>query len=437
MSNEVIDVQVVPSTSTALARRDSTMLMPAMTMNDAVGRRNALVEFTKTIMEKDRDFGVIPGTGTKPTLLKAGAEKLLSFFGLAIDYTATDAIKNWEAGFFYFEYKAVLSRDGVVIGTGIGSCNTKEKKYRYRNSERKCPSCGKATIIKGKAEYGGGFVCFAKKGGCGAKFSENDQAIAGQACGQVENTEPFDLVNTVQKMAQKRALVAAVLVSCNASEFFIQDVEDMDIIEGYADTAPAPVETPKPSPAQPHPAKQAPTSQPAVDPAPVPITDDESLAFMETWDAAVAARGLNCDAGGQVLVESMKKMGVDDKTITRGHTERLLAALDTGKLDAAIKKRTVAESATTPTHRVITAEAMAKIQAIDTWEQLNAAVGELAGPGVNDVAIGNGLRCAVQNIQRVGRENQISKMKLREWATAIAAGTFDWNTGKVLQKQAA
>ena len=36
-----------------------------------------------------------------------------------------------------------------------------------------CPGCKKqGAIIKGKAEYGGGYVCFGKKGGCGAKFTD-------------------------------------------------------------------------------------------------------------------------------------------------------------------------------------------------------------------------------------------------------------------------
>jgi ABC-type uncharacterized transport system YnjBCD ATPase subunit len=37
----------------------------------------------------------------------------------------------------------------------------------------------------------------------------------------------YDLTNTIVKMAQKRALVAAVLSSCGASEFFTQDLEAM------------------------------------------------------------------------------------------------------------------------------------------------------------------------------------------------------------------
>jgi len=40
-----------------------------------------------------------------------------------------------------------------------------------------CPECGvTSAIIKGKEEYGGGWLCFAKKGGCGAKFSTKPAA---------------------------------------------------------------------------------------------------------------------------------------------------------------------------------------------------------------------------------------------------------------------
>ena len=43
---------------------------------------------------------------------------------------------------------------------------------------------------------------------------------------RVPNPDVADLVNTIQKMAQKRALVAATLIATSASEFFTQDVED-------------------------------------------------------------------------------------------------------------------------------------------------------------------------------------------------------------------
>lgn len=218
-------------TDKALAVLPANSAMPALTISESVFRYNALVEFVKTVMQKDKDYGVIPGT-PKPTLLKPGAEKLCTMFGLRPVFEPVKVVEDWERGFFYYHYRCNLLRDGVVMATGEGSCNTKEKKYRWRKSERVCPQCGKPAIIKGKTEYGGGWVCFVKKDGCGAKFSDGDQSIEGQQSGQVENTEPFDLVNTILKMAQKRALVAATLIGANASEFFTQDVEDIAVIEG-------------------------------------------------------------------------------------------------------------------------------------------------------------------------------------------------------------
>lgn len=41
------------------------------------------------------------------------------------------------------------------------------------NERPKCPTCGANAIIKGKEEYGGGWLCFKKKGGCGDKFTDD------------------------------------------------------------------------------------------------------------------------------------------------------------------------------------------------------------------------------------------------------------------------
>ena len=51
------------------------------------------------------------------------------------------------------------------------------------------------------------------------------------------------MVNTIQKMAQKRALVAATLIATSASEFFTQDVEDGDLSERKIDAGPHPLGT--------------------------------------------------------------------------------------------------------------------------------------------------------------------------------------------------
>lgn len=207
-----------------ILRQDS-----ALAMENAIERYNMLVEFTRRVMQEGKDFGKIPGAGDKPTLLKPGAEKLNNLFSHYPTFTVLDKVLDFDTGRFYFQYQCDIFRveDGKRVGSGNGSCNSLEVKYRYRQGERKCPQCGKSSIIKGKEEYGGGWICFAKKGGCGAKFTDGDSSIEGQQVGRIENPEPFDLVNTIDKMAQKRSFVAATLIACNASEFFTQDIEDM------------------------------------------------------------------------------------------------------------------------------------------------------------------------------------------------------------------
>ena len=60
----------------------------------------------------------------------------------------------------------------------VGDSPTAQEAPSAQTGETRCPSCGKAgAIIKGKDEYGGGWVCFIKKKGCGAKFT-TDPALA-------------------------------------------------------------------------------------------------------------------------------------------------------------------------------------------------------------------------------------------------------------------
>jgi len=183
--------------------------MPAITLHQAVERYNQMLEFTQKVMNKDQDYGTIPGVN-KPCLYKAGAEKLCTLFGLSPKFELIERVEDWtgrdhnsESFFFYF-YKCILLRGGEVVGEADGSCNSWEKKYRYREGKRKCPTCGAEAIINGRKEYGGGFLCYGKKGGCGAKFKDGDAAITGQDVGVVTNSDIAEAVNTIQKMAQKR-----------------------------------------------------------------------------------------------------------------------------------------------------------------------------------------------------------------------------------------
>jgi len=214
----MIDQAIVPTGTTAL--------MPVMGIQDAIARYNAVIEFTKKVMKSGKDYGVVPGTGNMPTLLKPGAEKLCSLFGMCPEFVVTDKIVDFEKGLFYFEHRCDLYHNGVKVGSGIGSCNSKEIKYHYSTiTEKQATEDDKARAIRVEEKSG--------------QYGKYKVYV-------VENLEPFDLVNTINKMSQKRSLVAATLIAANASEFFTQDIEDMDLIEGeYHETpAPAPQEQP-------------------------------------------------------------------------------------------------------------------------------------------------------------------------------------------------
>lgn len=207
------------------------VLMPVMNIASAKARLVEFQAFVKDYLVKDEDYGTIPGT-PKPTLLKPGADKLTEIYGLADDYAIETRVENYQSEPPLFDYtiKCTLTtrRDGRLVGTGLGSCNSWEGKYRFRQANRKCPLCGKEAIIKGKEEYGGGWLCFKKKDGCGAKFAEGDKSIEGQESGKVANDDICTLKNTILKMAKKRAKIDAVIAVTRSSGIFTQDMEDME-----------------------------------------------------------------------------------------------------------------------------------------------------------------------------------------------------------------
>ena len=247
----------------ALSTKDSVFL-PAMSMEVALARRAAIVEFTRRIMVKDQDFGEIPGTN-KPTLLKPGAEKLCNFFGLEPEFTPIVEDLDWTGArhggeaFCYARYRCRLLREGRVVGVGEGSCNSWEAKYRYRwVAEEQIPEYLDRALLQKRCVHRTLYefefaIDRAETTGTYGKPAEHWQRFRdgirigkarpvekltrrGNSAGweidadtelyRIPNPDVADVVNTIQKMAQKRALVAATLIATSASEFFTQDVED-------------------------------------------------------------------------------------------------------------------------------------------------------------------------------------------------------------------
>lgn len=224
------DLVVVPAepAPVAVSYQDQALL-PAIQLKAMVERARLFTEFQREVLVDGSDYGKIPGT-EKKTLLKPGAEKLCTFFGLRRVPEIIEKVEDWtgdEHGgepFFYYLYRFHLYRGDTLVASADGSCNSWEKKYRWRKQERLCPLCGKAAIRKSNKEPG--YFCWRKLEGCGANFGPGDERIESQTEGRVANADVYDLVNTVQKIAMKRSMIAAVLLATNASEAFTQDVED-------------------------------------------------------------------------------------------------------------------------------------------------------------------------------------------------------------------
>jgi hypothetical protein len=197
-------------------------LMPVMDIKLAQSRRQQLVDFVRAIMVRDVDYGVIPGT-EKPVLLKPGAEKLATFFGLSKRFLLLQAEEDWTGSkfgepLFYYVYRCELSRGDIVVATADGSCNSWEPKYRYRWLDASKPD--EDTLRRMLAE-GTGRLIKTPRGWIWQERRVNRDIAA--------------VINTIQKMAQKRALIAATLLAVNASEFFAHDIDELPSDGGEPD----------------------------------------------------------------------------------------------------------------------------------------------------------------------------------------------------------
>ena len=209
-----------------------------LTVQDVQNQVAKIQLLMKEVLKDGQHYGVIPGT-EKPCLLKPGAEKINFLFRIG---TGDPRISKIEYENGHREISIVTPMvhlpTGQVIAYGMGSCSTLESKYRYRKQARVCPHCKQETIIKGKEEYGGGWLCWAKKGGCGAKFPDGEPVIEDQAVGQIENKDIADVYNTVLKIAAKRSYVDGTIKASAASDFFTQDIVEEGETEGAPESKP-------------------------------------------------------------------------------------------------------------------------------------------------------------------------------------------------------
>lgn len=183
--------------------RPVRLLRPIAEPAQVIEAQNEARAMVHQALKEGRDYGKIPGTGDKPSMLKPGAERVALAFGCfygearivekevehdrKVEWTKRK--KDWytergqrkfrwleESGTslglyrYVVEVPVVERATGQVVGSGLGACSSMESKYVDR---------------------------------------------------------PRESENTVLKMAFKRAMVAACLVTFGLSDEFTQDVEDM------------------------------------------------------------------------------------------------------------------------------------------------------------------------------------------------------------------
>jgi len=168
-----------------------------------------MVEFGKEILKLNIDYGMMTGIN-KPALLKPGAEKIRKAFELQIaEMNCVKEILDYNKNYIDYTYKCVVtSKNGIRLGICDGNANSKEEKFRYvfRPSE-KVPNKKDLELLKleGKGRW--------KK--CSDKWVWFER---------IENPDVLGFKNSIQKIAQKRAFVGAILMATGASEFFTQDL---------------------------------------------------------------------------------------------------------------------------------------------------------------------------------------------------------------------
>ena len=135
----------------------------------------AMMVFVKENLKKGTDYMSI--AGGKPTLLKSGAEKMNILMGFSAHYEKVKEVMNPKDSFYYVEVKCILKhiKSNIVVAECLASCNNQEKARKM--------------------------VDFA------------------------------DSLNTVLKIAEKRAYVGATLNANALSQFYTQDLED-EVVSG-------------------------------------------------------------------------------------------------------------------------------------------------------------------------------------------------------------
>lgn len=192
--------------------------LPPFGVTEIRKRTRAVQEVMRGVMREGTHYGTIPGT-PKPSLWKAGAEVLCMTFRLAPLLESRVTVDAPESEWIFTTTK----RDGSILtGTCLG----------FFEVEASCSIQGPTGDTLSR---------------CSARCNNREAKYRGLSF--------FDIRNTIQKMAEKRAFVSAVLMATGASDIFTQDMEDFPdvtdpVMPSHVPAEPRP-SSPKPGGKQP------------------------------------------------------------------------------------------------------------------------------------------------------------------------------------------
>lgn len=166
-------------------------------------------EVMRSVMQSGTHYDVIPGTGGKPSLLKPGAEMLLTTFRIAVRPEVVNLSADGEIRYQVLAHGVHMATQ-VTVGVGIGECSSGEEKYSWR-----------AAVCQAEFED-------TPETRRRIKYRIDRNSPDGYARIPQVRTTPADAANTILKMAKKRAEVDLCLTALACSDIFTQDMAAED-----------------------------------------------------------------------------------------------------------------------------------------------------------------------------------------------------------------
>ena len=194
----------------APAEQQKQALVPA-TVAEIKQQIGIIHQAMKELMKNETHYGTVPGCGDKQVLLKPGAELIMTLFRLGSELKVEEFSDGFDVR-YRVTARGFHIPTGNTVGYGIGEASTSEKKYKWRAAV--CHDEFEATPETRRQ------IAYLKDYNGSVKMIE-----------QVRQN-PADILNTVLKMAKKRAQVDLCLTATACSDIFVQDMDDPDTKNG-------------------------------------------------------------------------------------------------------------------------------------------------------------------------------------------------------------